>query len=125
MNVVNGLNSRTNNFSDNLFSKNNIETNVVNSIDGANALKLDESFEIKNSEEQSALIDSFESDEENKIVTERFNQANASEEFPTGVSIESASYMEKNEAIETTSSINDQKTITSKNLEEEYTPKLF
>ena len=125
LNVVNGLNSRTNNFSDNLFSKNNIETNVVNSIDGANALKLDESFEIKNSEEQSALIDSFESDEENKIVTERFNQANTSEEFPTGVSIESASYMEKNEAIETTSSINDQKTITSKNLEEEYTPKLF
>ena len=82
---------------------------MVNSIDGANALKLDESFEIKNSEEQSALIDSFESDEENKIVTERFNQANTSEEFPTGVSIESASYMEKNEEIETTSSINDRR----------------
>ena len=73
-----------------------MKQNVVNSIDGANALKLDESFEIKNSEEQSALIDSFESDEENKIVRKRFNKGNTSEEFPTGVSIESASYMENN-----------------------------
>ena len=43
---------------------------MVNSIDGANALKLDESFEIKNSEEQSALIDSLKT-MKNKIVTER------------------------------------------------------
>ena len=51
-NVVNGSSNRNNNFSENLFSKNNVEQNVVNSINGATALKLDESFEIKNNEEQ-------------------------------------------------------------------------
>ena len=71
-NVVNGSNGR-NNFNDNLFSKSNIEKNVVNSIDGANALKLDESYEIKNSEEQASLIDSFESDEERKNFRPIFN----------------------------------------------------
>ena len=43
-----------------------MEQNIVNSIDGATALKLDESYEIKNSEEQNALINSFESNEETK-----------------------------------------------------------
>ena len=55
LNVVNNLN-RSNNYSENLFSRNNIEQNIVNSIDGATALKLDESFEIKNSEEQYKLL---------------------------------------------------------------------
>ena len=61
LNVVRGSNGTNNNFSDHLFSKSNLEPNIVNSIDGATALKLDESYEIKNSEDQSALIDSFES----------------------------------------------------------------
>ena len=69
-NIVNGTNARNSNFSDNLFSKNNIEQNVVGSIDGATALKLDESFEIKDSEEQNALIESFENNEENNITNE-------------------------------------------------------
>ena len=56
LNVVNGSNNRNNNISENLFSKNNIEQNVVNSIDGATALKLDENYEIKNNEEQLSLI---------------------------------------------------------------------
>ena len=47
LNVVSGSQNRASNFSDNLFSKNNLDQNVVSSIDGANALKLDESFEIK------------------------------------------------------------------------------
>ena len=67
---------------------NNIEQNIVNSIDGATALKLDESYEIKNSEEQNALIDSFENSEENKI-SKRTMQTSISEEIPAGVSIES------------------------------------
>ena len=62
-------------------------------------LKLDESFEIKNDEEQSALIDSFESNEENKIAEEALNLSNTAEEIPAGVSIESASYMEKNTGV--------------------------
>ena len=46
LNVVSGTNNRINNIKDNLFS-NPIEKNVVNSIEGATALKLDESFEVK------------------------------------------------------------------------------
>ena len=97
LNVVSGSNGRNNNFSDNLFSKSNIEQNIVSSIDGATALKLDESYEIRNSEDQNALIDRFEIDEENKIKTEALlNQSNI-DDIPNGVSIESASYMENNQ----------------------------
>ena len=35
LNIVNGSNGRNNNFSDNLFSKNNVDQSVVTSIDGA------------------------------------------------------------------------------------------
>ncbi len=114
-NVVNGSNSRNNHFSDNLFSKNNIETNVVNSIDGANALKLDQSFEIKNSEEQNAVIDNFESEEENKIEEERSTKTNNTEEIPTGVSIESASYMENSGEIENSLPVNDHNNTSNEN----------
>ena len=99
LNVVNN-NVRTNGFSDSLFSRNNVEQNIVNSIDGATALKLDESYEIKNSDEQNSLIDSFENNEESLIAEGSRNQKNPLEEFSSGVSIESASYMEKNQEIE-------------------------
>ena len=96
LNVVSGSNSRNTSFSDNLFSKNNIEQNVVNSIDGANALKLDENYEIKSDEEQNAVMDSFESEEENKFTEKAAIYSNTTNEIPVGVSIESASYMENN-----------------------------
>ena len=107
--------------SESLFNTNHIEKNIVNSIDGATALKLDESYEIKNSEEQSELIDSFENNEENQINIDLQNNKNNSEEIPTGVSIESASYMEQNRenVCENNSIIDKQKA------EEEFTPKLF
>ena len=70
LNVVNGKNNRGNILSDNLFAKNNLEHNFVNSIDGANALKLDESYEIKDQETQNSLIESFESKEESQITEE-------------------------------------------------------
>ena len=54
---------------------------MYNSIDGATALKLDESYEIKNSEEQSALIDSFESNEENQIAEEAINHSNTAMKY--------------------------------------------
>ena len=54
--------------SDGLFNSNFVEKNISNSIEGATALKLDESFEIKNSQEQSNLIDRFEKSEENEIA---------------------------------------------------------
>ncbi len=93
-NVVGGSNGGISNFSENLFSKTNLDQNIISSIDGANALKLDESYEIKSSEEQNALIDSFESNEENKIAEETLSENNMTDEIASGVSIESASYME-------------------------------
>ena len=98
-----------------------MEQNVVNSIDGATALKLDEGYEIKNSEEQNAVIDSFENNEESEILANVSAQNDLSNAIPNGVSIESASYIEnsnfdKHEEIQINS--NDQ-------IEEEYTPKLF
>ena len=68
----------------------------MGSIEGANALKLDESYEIKNSEEQNALIDSFERNEENQIEENSINKSHSADEFPSGVSIESTTYIENN-----------------------------
>ena len=98
----------------------------MSSIEGATALKLDESYEIKNSEEQSALIDSFERNEENQIAENAINKSHSAAEIPSGVSIESATYMENNVETENLS----ENTITENNLDqesikEEYTPKLF
>ncbi len=126
LNVVNGLNKRGSNFSENLFSKNNIDQNIVNSIDGANALKLDESYEIKNSEEQNALIDSFESEEESKISEATLSYTRVNNEIPAGVSIESASYMENNSIAEKTDVCSKDNRMNEENsIKEEYTPKLF
>ena len=59
-----------------LMNLSNIDQNIVSSIDGATALKLDENYEIKNSEEQNALMDSFESNEENEIAAETLSNFN-------------------------------------------------
>ena len=109
---------------DNLFNTNFIEKNISNSIDGANALKLDESYEIKNKEEQSALIDNFEDKEEKKINTEEFINMNFNKDIPSGVSIESASYMESNSNV-VHSTTPQQKTQIHNINEEEQVPKLF
>ena len=125
LNIVNGSNNRTNNFSENLFSKNNLDQDVINSIDGANALKLDESFEIKSNEEQNALIENFESNEENQIAEEALIQKSNINEIPAGVSIESASYMENNSDTKIDNIASSNKSINSDKIDEEYTPKLF
>ena len=125
LNIVNNSNGRNNLFTENLFSKNNIEKNIVNSIDGATALKLDENYEIKSNEEQNTLINNFESHEENKISEEALASKLEIDEIPNGVSIESASYMEtrgdsKSEEFQTQGDA-----ITRENFVEEHTPKLF
>ena len=124
-NLVKGLNARNNSFPENLFSKNNIDRNVVNSIDGATALKLDENYEIKNNDEQSAVIDNFEANEENQIAEQNINQNNIGDEIPTGVSIESASYMENNDEIKSEVTPSSEYSSKNSSYEEEYTPKLF
>ena len=116
---------RNSNYSDNLFSRTNIDQNIVNSIDGANALKLDESYEIKSNEEQNALIDSFESNEENSIAEATLSQNNLTEEIPAGVSIESASYMENNSDTKINETVSEDNNQIDNIVEEESTPMLF
>ena len=127
LNVVNGSNVGGVNFSENLFSKNKIEHNVINSIDGATALRLDENYELKNNEEQNSLIDSFESKEENKIAENSLNNQRESiinNEVPAGVSIESASYIENNNDLQNQDSFPAENDL-DENKDLEYTPKLF
>ena len=103
-----------------------MEQNIVNSIDGATALKLDESLEIKNSDEQNALINTYESNEENKIADSlSLNKEEHYEEIPSGVSIESASYIENNPDVNVKDLNQQNNQITHEDLGEEYTPKLF
>ena len=125
LNIVNNSNSRNNLFTENLFSKSNIEKNIVNSIDGATALKLDENYEIKSNEEQNSLINNFESHEENKISEEALNSKVEIDEIPNGVSIESASYMESRVDSKTEEFQTQDAAITRENSVEEHTPKLF
>ena len=115
------------NHGDNLFSNSNhnIDKNIVNSIDGATALKLDESYEIKSSEEQNTLINDFESSEENKILEDEMEQKNFNDEIPTGVSIESASYIEKNDNNNSAELVSQESNSIKGEIEDEYTPKLF
>ena len=124
LNLVNGSNDRGNS-SDNLFSTNNLDQNVVNSIDGATALKLDENYEIKSIHEQNATIDSFESIEENKILKDATSNKNISDEIPDGVSIESASYMENNNDQANDHFSDQERNLEKPTNEKSHTPKLF
>ena len=120
LNVVNGPNIKNNNFSENLFSKNNLEKNVINSIDGATALKLDESYEFQE-EQEIHSIGEFEKNVENNSSVELKTAGEQDlTSITSGVSIESASYIENNnldEAMDNSS--------ISKNHNDEHTPQLF
>ena len=87
-------------------------------------VKLDESYEIKSSEEQNTLINDFESSEE-KILDDEMVQKNFNDEIPTGVSIESASYMEHNDNTNYVDPLHQNNSSNEKNFIEEYAPKLF
>ena len=120
LNVVNGSNIKNNNFSENLFSKNNLEKNVINSIDGATALKLDESYEFQE-EQKIDSIGEFEKNIENNSSVELKTAGEQDlTSITSGVSIESASYIENNNLDEAT----DNSSI-SKNHNDELTPQLF
>ncbi len=125
LNIINGSQNHSNNFSDNLFSKNNLDNNVVNSIDGANALKLDESYEIKNIQDQNAIIESFENKEEKKLVEENLSNTEVSDDIPNGLSIESASYIENNNEAKYSEVISDKDNLVSNTVKNEHAPKLF
>ncbi len=114
LNMVSRIQNRNTGYSENLFSHNpRAENNTLNSIDGATALKLDESYQI---DEEQCNLNNF----DNKNLVENLDQSERpTDKIPEGVSIESASYIENNsiEKNETSQlNIEDQ---------EEHTPKLF
>ena len=119
LNMVSRIQNRNPGYSENLFSHNSRLDNTLGSIDGATALKLDESYEYDEENYNSNIVT------ENNLVNENLTDALSqniqnTDDVPSGVSIENASYMETQSFKEN----DDLSKITEKN-EEEYTPKLF
>ena len=121
LNMFSRIQNRNTGYSDNLFSQNTrVENNTIGSIDGANALKLDESYQLEE-EEQDKLINSDDDQFVNESLVENsLDNEHHSKNLPSGVSIESASYMENNNLADS----KDYSSINDKN-EAEYVPKLF
>ena len=122
LNMFTRVQNRNSGYSEGLFSHNTrVENNTFNSIDGATALKLDESYELNN-EESNAAINNFEKKIDSQPLENNFTEEELINEIPSGVSMESASYIESSNNSEETSN-----NISSVNEEivEDYTPKLF
>ena len=119
LNMVSRIHNRNTGHSENLFSHNpRMDNNTLNSIDGATALKLDESYEL---DEQNDTLKTTENNIENKSIMKSLNDSeNELSKIPSGVSIESASYMENYNLNE-----NEVDLLNSENENEESTPKLF
>ena len=120
LNMVSRIQNRNSGYSENLFSHNSNSRveNTLGSIEGATALKLDESYEL---DEQNDTFKTTENNIENKTLMESLNDSeNELSNIPSGVSIESASYMENNKLNE-----NKVDLLNSENENEESTPKLF
>ncbi len=117
LNMVTRIQNRNTGYSENLFSHNpRVENNTISSIDGATALKLDESYQLEEETSSYNNVDT-NSDNENFI-----SQSKAKEDLnniPSGVSIESASYIENNNLN------NEENNSIPSSENEEYTPKLF
>ena len=120
LNMVSRIQNRNTGYSDSLFSHNTrADSNALNAIDGATALKLDESYQVN--EEQNASINNFENSIENNQSENTTTNEETINDIPSGVSIESASYMENNINVEGSSN----NISTTADIVEEYTPKLF
>ena len=123
LNMVSRIQNRNTGYSENLFSHNpRMDNSTLGAIDGATALKLDESFEIKDESQNDLINDASAStslNEEAQITVSTESNLN---DIPTGVSIESASYIE-NSSLENNEEITEQSD--NLNKEQEYTPKLF
>ena len=120
LNMVSRIQNRNTGYSENLFSQNpRVENNTLGSIDGATALKLDESFQLQD-EEQSNSVNDVNKDKENESLTVTSAEVEkVLSDIPSGVSIESASYIESNSFKENYSISS-----TTENKEDEHTPKL-
>ena len=121
LNMVSRIQNRNTGYSDSLFSHNTrTDGNNIGSIEGATALKLDQSYEVN--EELNTKIN-FENTLDDQHSENIFANEEELSNIPSGVSMESAGYMEN--------TINDVQTdvnkspVTSDQIIEEYTPKLF
>tara|TARA_B100000902_G_scaffold168102_2_gene162851 strand:- start:700 stop:2199 length:1500 start_codon:yes stop_codon:yes gene_type:complete len=116
------VNNRNTGYSENLFSQSSrVENNTLGSIDGANALKLDESYQLEEQELNNS-IESFEKQSNAQGIEQTLVETEQStDNLPSGVSIESASYMENNNMVDNT----DISSISEESDNEEYTPRLF
>ncbi len=120
LNMVSRIQNRNTGYSENLFSHSTRkDKNTLNSIDGATALKLDESYELEENHNNS-VNDFYKNPENENAIESKAENLYASDNIPSGVSIESASYIENNN-IDENSKISE----IDENNESEYTPKLF
>ena len=121
LNMVSRIQNRNTGYSENLFSQSpRVENNTLSSIDGATALKLDERFQLQEEEQSGSVNDIANSLENENLIGTSTEAEKVLSDIPSGVSIESASYIESNNSQE-----NNSVPLTNKNEEEEYTPKLF
>ena len=123
LNMVSRIQNRNPGYSENLFSQNTrAENNTLGSIDGATALKLDESYQLQEEEQSSSVFNVEKNFENENLIGAPSDTEKASTNIPSGVSIESASYMESNNFQE-----NERVPLTSEYeyKEGEHTPKLF
>ena len=120
LNMVSRIQNRNTGYSDNLFTHSpRIDNNTLNSIDGATALKLDENFEITDDVQNNINEENINL---NENLMESRNAESHSNDVASGVSIESASYIENNNLEKE----NEAKFESTENYnEKEYTPKLF
>ena len=117
LNMVNRIQNRNNGYSDGLFSKNtHIENNTYNSINGATALKLDEEFDVQENTENIT---------NDKLDNNQEQEQNTHDNLISGVSLENASYMEKNVEPSVSLMSQEEQITTPDMTEEEYTPQLF
>ena len=115
LNMFSRVQNRNTGYSDSLFSHNTrIDNSTIGAIEGSTALKLDESYEAN--EEQASAINIEDSIDNHQPESRAFSNEEMLNDIPSGVSMESAAYVENN--IDNISS-------TSKEIIEEYTPKLF
>jgi cell division protein FtsZ len=120
LNMVSRIQNRNTGYSENLFSHNSrTENNALNSIDGATALKLDENYELEE-DHNNIVKESANSFESENLFEASVDNSHSTENIPSGVSIESASYIENNSLDQ-----NDTPLATHEKNEEEHTPKLF
>jgi cell division protein FtsZ len=121
LNMVSRIQNRNTGYSDSLFSHNSrLDSNTLSSIDGATALKLDENYEVN--EEQNAATKLENTLDNQQLENEMINEKTLNN-IPSGVSMESAAYMENN--VNDAQENNNNAYLENNEIIEEYTPKLF